>query len=288
MSHFYLSLPSNSSKNYYPDNTLTKFTTKLPTAIALQGEWEVGLAEIILPKNWINVNEGQSFTVHYYLIEELYLEHNSETKTEYIATFPLKPGRYVDVKSLLEEINKLLDTYYEDVINSRLETWVPERLKNDGWIRFTHNSWNETVEIDMLSCSKITMTDDLADILGFNKTSLPFRNNSTDIRICFRSDRMCDIDFGRHSLYVYCDILEYVPVGDTMAPLLRTIDVTSANKIIIHKSFDRPRYVPLQKLQFETLEVDIRDGFGNPVPFESGTLIVTLHFRRANSPYFVL
>jgi hypothetical protein len=56
MSHFYITLPSDSSANYYPDNTIARFTTKLPERIRLEGEYEMGLAEIIYPHTWYNVD----------------------------------------------------------------------------------------------------------------------------------------------------------------------------------------------------------------------------------------
>ncbi len=56
MSHFYLTLPSNSSANYY-DNTLTKFTTRLQSSVSLTGEWEVGLSEIIFPHTWLTLDK---------------------------------------------------------------------------------------------------------------------------------------------------------------------------------------------------------------------------------------
>jgi len=42
LSRFHLTLPSNSSMDYYPENTVARFTTKLPNNIDLDGEWEVG------------------------------------------------------------------------------------------------------------------------------------------------------------------------------------------------------------------------------------------------------
>src|SRR2546425_2436754 len=57
MSHFYLTLPSNSSEKYYPDNTLTHFVTKLHNDVSLSGDWEVALAEIMYLRNWYNVND---------------------------------------------------------------------------------------------------------------------------------------------------------------------------------------------------------------------------------------
>ena len=39
---FYLTLPSNNSIDYFPDNTLTHFTTRLPQMMDLEGSWEIG------------------------------------------------------------------------------------------------------------------------------------------------------------------------------------------------------------------------------------------------------
>jgi hypothetical protein len=50
-------LPSDSSANYYPDNRIARFVTKLPERIRLEGEYEVGLAEIIYPHTWYNVDK---------------------------------------------------------------------------------------------------------------------------------------------------------------------------------------------------------------------------------------
>ena len=45
-SEFYVTLPSNSSIQYFPDNKTSNFVTKLSRTLQLDGEWEVGLAEI--------------------------------------------------------------------------------------------------------------------------------------------------------------------------------------------------------------------------------------------------
>jgi len=46
MSRYYLTLPSNSSVDYYAQNTVAQYTTKLDRLIEFHGEWEVGLTEI--------------------------------------------------------------------------------------------------------------------------------------------------------------------------------------------------------------------------------------------------
>jgi hypothetical protein len=52
---FYLTLPSNISMDYFPNNTLASFTTRLPEMLDLDGSWEIELAEIQYPHSWYNV-----------------------------------------------------------------------------------------------------------------------------------------------------------------------------------------------------------------------------------------
>jgi hypothetical protein len=49
---FYVTLPSNSSQNEFPENSLTHFITRLKNPLRLVGNYEVGLAQILFPKNW--------------------------------------------------------------------------------------------------------------------------------------------------------------------------------------------------------------------------------------------
>jgi len=47
MDHFYVTLPSDSSAYFFPNNTIASFRTKLATPIELEPDkWEVGLVEI--------------------------------------------------------------------------------------------------------------------------------------------------------------------------------------------------------------------------------------------------
>jgi hypothetical protein len=66
-SMFYLTLLSNSSMNYCPNNTLTHYTTKLPKITDLDGAWEIGLAETQYPHSWYSGNNNEAWLkVHFY------------------------------------------------------------------------------------------------------------------------------------------------------------------------------------------------------------------------------
>ena len=55
--------------NYFPDNTLTHFTTRLPQMMDLDGSWEIGLAEIEYPHSWHSIKKAKAW-VHV----DVYLE----------------------------------------------------------------------------------------------------------------------------------------------------------------------------------------------------------------------
>ena len=50
---FYITLPNDSSKGLFPENTPSEYTTKLPRWIQLNGEWEIGLHSITYTQQYI-------------------------------------------------------------------------------------------------------------------------------------------------------------------------------------------------------------------------------------------
>jgi hypothetical protein len=56
--HFFVTLPSDISAKYYPNNTVARFATKLSETIRLQEQYEMALVEIIYPHNWHTVDDN--------------------------------------------------------------------------------------------------------------------------------------------------------------------------------------------------------------------------------------
>ena len=54
---FQLTLPSNASITFSPDNKPANYTTTPPSPISLEGEWEVALIDIQYPHNWMNISK---------------------------------------------------------------------------------------------------------------------------------------------------------------------------------------------------------------------------------------
>ena len=90
---FYLTLPSNSSMNYYPDNTLAHYTTVLAQDVDLSGRWEVGLSEIQYPYSWHNMNDYAGWII---------VHKDHQTKK-----MDLPPGQYDTPEQLIAGLNQL-------------------------------------------------------------------------------------------------------------------------------------------------------------------------------------
>lgn len=248
MDAFYVTLPSNSSMQYYPDNTLAAFTTMLPNMVELLGDWEVGLVEIQYPYNWNNVSvdsESRTFSL------------SVQTVTDWVDySFTIPPGYYPNIMRLLSAIVTNANTTIQDP-NFKL---IMYNLRAERKVRLGQKT----------SCT-LTVPLQLQQLLGLEQSTL---NAHYD-----RSSKAVDLE-PVNTLFVYCDIVEPRVVGDSLVPLLRIVPVEGEHGKLITHSYQNVHYFKVQKKTFQNIEVNIRDHTGKKVSFESGTLNVTLHFRR--------
>ena len=86
------------------------------------------------------------------------------------------------------------------------------------------------------------------------------------------------------NLYVYADIVELHPVGDTEANLLRIVPVKDEEGGVVSEEFATLLYFELSQTNFNTVTIFITHDNGNEVPFEDATVQVTLHFDRTQTP----
>ena len=254
---------------YYPNNTLTRYTTRLANAVSLTGDWEVGLVEIQYQHSWQNLErvEGR-FT---YAQNGKYVEGMPQYNLT--KTMRVSPGYYDSPTVLVEAINKLIK---EAACAVDFETYP----------RFAFNSVTRRLNADINSMCRITFSPPLCSMLGISRSQNPIENEE-EHNWEWKSTNACDVNRGVSSMYVYCNVLEHVPVGDTKAPLLRIVRVTDKSGHNVHTIYEKPLYVPLQQKNFDSIEIDIRSDVGNPIPFEYGKVLVTLHFRHCKIPYLL-
>ncbi|KAL8583047.1 hypothetical protein ACOMHN_051211 [Nucella lapillus] len=96
---------------------------------------------------------------------------------------------------------------------------------------------------------------------------------------------MMDLNQSFKSIFIYCDLPSPRPVGDVMAPLLRTLPVIPHDTEVYHQIYVKPHYVPLSRSQFTSVEMVLSTDTGNNLTFSSGHTVVTLHIRSRSTHY---
>ena len=161
-------------------------------------------------------------------------------------------------------------------INQAIASAGKEASEN---IKFSYDGLSGRVHIEIKNGAKVAFLDDLAAIMGFE---VPFQRA---IDKTTKSPRVADVNAGLYSLFVYCDSIQAQLIGDTEVPLLRIVPVQGKHGDMITHTFQNLQYLPVATKQFNTIEINIKTDTGEKVPFESGMLITTLHFRRSSSLY---
>ncbi len=216
--------------DFYPKNTLQNYKTRVCITEEFAGKWEVGLVNITYPRMWYNVNKEDAVCYVQFM--------NWETKT---ANIPI--GRYTSMERLIEALNKALNstlpatshqifqlsydrltrkvTY--DMINNPNRTTIKLVLPEIPGNEVSSDDIINTMSTSVVGSS---FSPAVASILGFEDTkdrktwSAEFHMQNVG---AFTGKHVADLNRGIHSLYVYCDIMEPCPVGDTRVPLLRIV-----------------------------------------------------------------
>ena len=111
----------------------------------------------------------------------------------------------------------------------------------------------------------------LSDILGLVKTG-PFAPGDR------KSEYVTDIENGTHNLYIYCDLIEPVAVGNAKVPLLRIVQIQKGP--IVTTSYNQVFYYAVIRKIFGAVEVNIKGGTGEIIPFVGGKSFVAFHFHK--------
>ena len=256
---FYLTLPSNSSLAYFPDNKASHFTTKLPQPQELDGEYEVGLAEVQFTNSYRNVSKDKVYFEFETVEESTGGVKRGASRRKHCSRVEVPDGLYESNKYFVSCLNKL----------------VTRTTKTKPAVKFYYNPATRRASITMfLENSTLQLSPALVDILGISPETVVTGVGK------FPGTRSMDLDQNVKSIFVYTDLVQPRPVGDVVVPLLRTLPPVDKDKETMHYMFEKPHYMPLARFQFDTVEILLTSDKGQPISFEHGHSIVTLHFRR--------
>ena len=296
--NFYMHLPSNSSENYFPHNTISRYTTKLPQTIEFDGQWEVGLAEIMIPLYFDNVVQFEA--------------------SDKVFSFPAM--QYPDVFSFLSILfRQVVDKTDSTVATACIEEFINEAKNvlptDDKTIVAGFSTQNKVAANPLLTqqyvqfppvlygsprqligalyggaqnhATAVSIRDYILNVCEGYKTAVSTHDadalNALSVYTVDKSKALTTQHL--QLIYVYCDIIAYQYTGDLMARLLRVIHHNadkSKNNGVAHYLFQPVYYIPVAVNSFETIEISLQTEHGQPLPFRTGPTPahVVLHFRR--------
>lgn len=252
-----MTLPSNVKSSI--TNGLANYETVLAKPIQLDGNWKVGLTEIQFTNSWHNVKEGSSKI-------EIVVSDAKGGVGNRLLQGHVPPGRYDEIQELIDVIVSKF-TPSPSIKSFPKLTLVPyaRRLKH------TEGEMTDSKESNFLQLS-----GDAADILGYDLDKLEPQRSGMYTHVPY------DLAAGIHSIYVYCDVVEYSFVGDMCVQLLRSVKVPSSSKFgdNVNVTFDRPYYMPLNSKEVSRILISLKDDSGELIDFKFGRSEITLHFIR--------
>lgn len=83
-------------------------------------------------------------------------------------------------------------------------------------------------------------------------------------------------------MFIYMNIIEAIDMNDKAVKLLKMVNTRGESFKTTQEDFSVPTYVPIEKGTLSRLEVLIASESGDPVSFQSGTVVLTLHFKRVS------
>ena len=294
----YVTLTSNSSTKYFPQNNPGKFVVQLPHPLTLTGEWEVALTEIQFTNSYYNVQGGDYWIKGEYMSSDLPSNRAPPTHRKFSIVIP--DGLYRSNMDFINELNKQCSE-------------ILMRGNRAPLIKFFYNFTTKRVSVKINANLKMNMSPLLAYVIGFKDTFLENGSQNDDnddkadidngmennrpysiIRAgstkagptTFKASSMMDIRKDTNALFIYCDVVASRHVGDTLAPLLRVIPLLeSSDKPMEYMIFNKLQYLPLSRNQISTIEIHLSSQLGQQLSFTSGYTFVTLHFRRQRLEY---
>ena len=264
---FYVTVSSNGSTKYFPNNTVRHFSNHLAEPILFEDEkdWEVGLTEITMPplSNHMKFNR-EDMRVH--ITYKTFIEKDGK-KIDHRISDELQLRGFSDAKTFVGMFRKQLEADVKvDAIKKVIKMYQPFGrnilifgLDQNLFLTFSLKVWNA---------------------LGFegdvNHTHRMIGSPDHSVKVYSR----VDLRSAYRSCWVYSNCCAHRLVADVRVPLLRTISLHENDDEMIHRIFTVPYYLPINQNFLPNIEIVITDNTGHACVHFPGETVATLHFRR--------
>jgi hypothetical protein len=176
----------------HPENKLSSFKTVLPdNGLHLDGEWEVALSELVFPTHIKNVLDGG------------FRYRNLEGDDD-MGQLTIEPGIYESATDILKAMQEVLKPHYASHGFPGWDVSINPQTRKLG------------IGLPNDSSYLLITSIDLKNVLGYSNSGWL---SGKGPHVSFYP-----VDIQRvHTMFVYTNIIQHQIVGDTKAPLLRSV-----------------------------------------------------------------
>ncbi|KAI1297697.1 hypothetical protein HDE_04553 [Halotydeus destructor] len=219
---------------------MARFTTELANTLDLDENFEVGLAELSYTYSWLTFKDDKEI---YFCLSQPDLVDDGKV---HLTT--IKSGYYPDPKVIVDLIQTALEEQYDH---------LKEKFTNEPTFRLPALKYGIDGKVTEVIGSLLDdylylcIPKDVRAVLGLSSEPELIKVKNA------RPDMTC----GRHSIFVYSNIVDHSLVGDSYEQLLRIADIPTELKFgsqIVNK-YSQPQYLPLRHFKIKTIEIELRD-----------------------------
>lgn len=290
MDTFRITLISNVQSNS-TENRIGTFITELPKAIKLDETWRVALSEISYSNTWFNIKTPQTVDIVDY-----------EFRSYLTTKCQLSPGRYT-IHDVINSVKVVTHNYATNDLAKAPVLLIDEKA----------HKLRVVLGLSLKRKKLFFKFDqDLEEMLGLADTSLSAEDKASernDIAIILLKDDYTkpvyehvegddpldhnfqnydandayDMTGGVRQILVYCDIVDYNIVGNSVAQLMKLVRVPPQDLPFdeqFYYCFEKPDFLPLSVREFNSIKVSLKDDTDQEIIFDHGRVFITLTFKK--------
>ena len=139
-------------------------------------------------------------------------------------------------------------------------------------------AFGEVVEVDNVKLHRM---------FGMRRDVFALTNSKPGKKI-FVMPQPCDFNVNGTTMFVYSNITALNLVGNTFAQLLGTVHLEIDDKMeTLHKNYTTIHYFPVRTSEFDTVEVQLCNVYGDNMVFYGGESAIILHFRKVGEEMYL-
>ena len=283
----YITLISDASTGFFPQNRIGCFRAKLPRTLTFdKNRFQIGLTFISWPNNLYNLTDGTFKVKGIFPPQDLMDVHTSDGVVTLIGaidpvvesmTLQVAPGHYQDVTELVNAMNDKLTA-------SRFTS--AEFRNYSSCAKYYQFQFNKTTELCSFVMApvptraddpkiEVELSEELNVKLGFGVSG------PAVLRADQKAPHTADLNLRQNAMFVYCDVLESNRIlGNQISNLLTIIPQTGEHGRSAYFEPNSTAYCDLRYDSFDEIEISLRDDAGEVLGFNSGKVIITLHIKQ--------